>query len=865
MASATVAQSGAAAPACNNGPRAKGFGGKVLPGPVWRACVASGYIPTAECAEEWRWHEQLSAALSSGGEGGPTALLRISVSVSGLAHAITFSPQLLMQYYLPLVVLLHHWSTQAGCPAGLGGVPARLLVGLVAPAGAGKSTLAALLVALGNQWWALRSGEETGEYFAALSMDAYHLSNAVLVARGLKANKGRIDTMDGEGFAADLRLLRVDGSTAAAMDATGGSGAKPWPEAGRPGAAQLAADGSVLLPEYDRAVTHDPVPGVVRVTSAHRVVLVEGLYLCAAGGVEGTTGAAAQEPVPEAWADVRAALDRVIFLDVPLAVCRERTVSRKVAGGVPRAESEAYYDRVDMPVYHALQLDKDKMPGTGPDLVLAVTDDGVLSSAAAGTRGEGAAISVTGATLRQRSMSFGPSVTAAGAAPHAVDRATLVGGATVHQIVILGLNPCVQRTLVFCRPPSDPANGLAPGPAAPSWERGEVNRASAAAVSVGGKGQHTALAVLRHGAHARDDASASARTRVIPVLFQFLGGDTGRFVAATLAAAAAAATTSTGMAVTDRSAGVRIQQASTDVGEERPTRTCVTLLDRAVGDMTELIEPSARVPSECVAALQASVLAAVDRAAAVAIMGTAPPGAEGLYADVASAAAAAAAGAAVHRAAGPLVLLDGSKGVGEPLATGGVTVLKVNADELAALAAQLAPDARDAAMDTAGTPACRPADARTPAGIVRNALRLLRLYGPRRAGGAGGGLRFLAITNGPRPAVLVQALPVDHVVESTENGGSTPTASISVRVWTYSVPAVEAVCGRPVSNPIGAGDTVAGVLLTEWLRGVHPATAFAIALAAGSASCLTLTGAEWHDCDAAGVLVGVTAIEEDVF
>jgi hypothetical protein len=58
-------------------------------------------------------------------------------------------------------------------------------------------------------------------------------------------------------------------------------------------------------------------------------------------------------------------------------------------------------------------------------------------------------------------------------------------------VVVLGLSPCVQRTLIFEQR---------------EWARGCVNRADAAAVSVGGKGQHVALALLRADA----DADAGA-------------------------------------------------------------------------------------------------------------------------------------------------------------------------------------------------------------------------------------------------------------------------------------------------------------------------------------------------------------------
>jgi sugar/nucleoside kinase (ribokinase family) len=175
------------------------------------------------------------------------------------------------------------------------------------------------------------------------------------------------------------------------------------------------------------------------------------------------------------------------------------------------------------------------------------------------------------------------------------------------------------------------------------------------------------------------------------------------------------------------------------------------------------------------------------------------------------------------------------------LASGGVHVLKVNSAELAALTAACGTEDCDDENIGGGVGG----DCTLPSVIASRSLALLRKF----SGARGGGLQCVAITNGPRPAVLAELVAV------TDASGS----GSEVRVWTYTVPDVCAACGsKPVVNPIGAGDTVAGVMLGEWLLGWPLASAFAAGLAAGSASCLTLTGADWDAADAAAVLAGMT-------
>jgi sugar/nucleoside kinase (ribokinase family) len=93
--------------------------------------------------------------------------------------------------------------------------------------------------------------------------------------------------------------------------------------------------------------------------------------------------------------------------------------------------------------------------------------------------------------------------------------------------------------------------------------------------------------------------------------------------------------------------------------------------------------------------------------------------------------------------------------------------------------------------------------------------------------------------------------------------GDIATAVHSFVVHRFIIPPLPA--GTRVVNPIGAGDTVAGVTLhrmTSW-RWPLPA-AFADGLAAGSASCLQLRGAEWAAGHAADVRARLAVVREEM-
>ena len=149
------------------------------------------------------------------------------------------------------------------------GDPVRVL-GLTGPPGTGKTTIATELA---------RALPQAGISVAGLApMDGFHMSNALLAARGLADHKGAPDTFDVGGYVALLGRVR-------------------------------RANGVVLAPDYRRDL-HEPVAASLPI-EVDGVVITEGNYL----GLE----------LP-GWADVRGLIDLLVYIDTPFDELASRLI-----------------------------------------------------------------------------------------------------------------------------------------------------------------------------------------------------------------------------------------------------------------------------------------------------------------------------------------------------------------------------------------------------------------------------------------------------------------------------------------------------------------------------------------------------------
>jgi len=149
----------------------------------------------------------------------------------------------------------------------------RLLVAIAGPPGAGKSTLSQHLRD------ALNKGGDGPS--AIVPMDGFHLDNAILDQRGLRARKGSPPTFDCAGFEMLLKRLRV-------------------------------TDEDVVIPVFDRSLDLSRA-GASVVSARHRILLVEGNYLLLG-----------REP----WSRLHLLFDLTIFLDVPFTELERRLIQR---------------------------------------------------------------------------------------------------------------------------------------------------------------------------------------------------------------------------------------------------------------------------------------------------------------------------------------------------------------------------------------------------------------------------------------------------------------------------------------------------------------------------------------------------------
>lgn len=161
----------------------------------------------------------------------------------------------------------------------------RTLLGIAGAPGAGKSTLAAEVVArVGAE-----VGAGVGQVAVVVPMDGFHLHDDELARLGRSDRKGAPDTFDVGGYVAMLRRLREE------------------------------TDRTVYAPQFDRT-RELSVAGAIAVRPEHRLVVSEGNYL-----LHDALG----------WSAARPLLDEVWFVEQDESTRVERLVERHVAHGKP--------------------------------------------------------------------------------------------------------------------------------------------------------------------------------------------------------------------------------------------------------------------------------------------------------------------------------------------------------------------------------------------------------------------------------------------------------------------------------------------------------------------------------------------------
>jgi pantothenate kinase len=171
----------------------------------------------------------------------------------------------------------------------------RLLVGLVGPPGAGKSTCANELTDLLNATGRCRA--------AVFQMDGFHYDDGVLAARGLRSRKGSPETFDVAGFRHMLDRLRKN------------------------------VELEVAVPVFDRSLEISRA-GARVIPREIDVLVVEGNYLLL-------------DQAP--WSDLEPLFDVTVRISVPEKVLRQRLHKRWESLGIPAAEVAAKVDANDHP------------------------------------------------------------------------------------------------------------------------------------------------------------------------------------------------------------------------------------------------------------------------------------------------------------------------------------------------------------------------------------------------------------------------------------------------------------------------------------------------------------------------------------
>lgn len=173
--------------------------------------------------------------------------------------------------------------------------PDRVLLGICGAPGAGKSTLAAMIV---EEWNKINADEAV-----LVPMDGYHHSNGELEKRGLLALKGIPETFDAESFLQKLAAIRT------------------FPE-------QIH-----LCPRFDRSIEAS-ITDDIKVLARHKLVVTEGNYLLL-------------NSAP--WNKIKNVLDEIWFLEVDEEVLFPRLLARHLKSGKSSEAANAKVHSTDLP------------------------------------------------------------------------------------------------------------------------------------------------------------------------------------------------------------------------------------------------------------------------------------------------------------------------------------------------------------------------------------------------------------------------------------------------------------------------------------------------------------------------------------
>jgi pantothenate kinase len=168
----------------------------------------------------------------------------------------------------------------------------RKILGIAAAPGAGKSTLADLLL------------QALGAQVQIVPMDGFHLANSTLQQLGRTARKGAPDTFDAAGYVNLLHRLK-----------------------------NQPAGETIYAPDYRRSL-EEGIAGAIAIEASTPLIITEGNYLLMDDG---------------GWGGVRGVLDEVWYLDLDTTVRQQRLLERHMRFGRSREAALAWIDSTDEP------------------------------------------------------------------------------------------------------------------------------------------------------------------------------------------------------------------------------------------------------------------------------------------------------------------------------------------------------------------------------------------------------------------------------------------------------------------------------------------------------------------------------------